>query len=41
MPNVLLADPAISAKHVAERLGVSLPTLYRHLQARWLRLTKR
>jgi AcrR family transcriptional regulator len=29
----LLADPAITAKQVAERLGLSLSTLYRHLPA--------
>jgi len=29
----LLADPAITARQVAERLGVSLSTLYRHLPA--------
>lgn len=29
----LLADPAISVKEVAQRLGVSLPTLYRYLPA--------
>ena len=29
----LLADPALTGKQVAERLGVSLSTLYRHLPA--------
>lgn len=29
----LLADPAISVKQVAHRLGVSVPTLYRYLPA--------
>jgi predicted DNA binding protein len=29
---VLLSDPAISAKDVAKRLGVSLSTLYRHMR---------
>lgn len=29
----MLADPELSAKEVAERLGVSLATLYRHIPA--------
>jgi len=36
----LLADPAITARQVAERLGVSLSTLYRHLPAARATLTR-
>ena len=36
----LLADPAITGRQVAERLGVSLSTLYRHLPAARATLTR-
>jgi DNA invertase Pin-like site-specific DNA recombinase len=36
----LLADPAITAKDVAARLGVSLSTLYRHLPAARATITR-
>ncbi len=29
----LLADPAITTRQIAERLGVSLSTLYKHIPA--------
>jgi DNA invertase Pin-like site-specific DNA recombinase len=36
----LLADPALTGKQVAERLGVSLSTLYRHLPAARATITR-
>ncbi len=36
----LLADPTITTKQVAERLGVSLSTLYRHLPAARATITR-
>lgn len=37
----LLADPAITSKQVAQRLGVSLSTLYRYLPAARATITRR
>jgi len=31
MATAMLADPSITAKQIAERLGVSVSTLYKHI----------